>query len=104
MAQEVFGAAGLDAVFSVMETVQALYREVDPERINGQVTVFRVIGSPTPEGVLPLVGVAADFAALANQTIDDLCFEVSSDGQAYVRPSSDIRLEELASRAVVYHY
>ena len=104
MAQEVFGAAGLDGVFSVMETVQALYREVDPERISGQITVFRVISSATSGVALPSAGPAANFAALANQTINDMCFEVTSDGQVFTRPPGEISLEELAKTAVVYHY
>jgi hypothetical protein len=100
MAQEVFGDEGLNAIFNVMEAVKSLYRHVEPERIAGEVIVFQIVGtrtSATPEAPV-------SFAALANQTIDNLVLELTSDGNAYARSHSAANREELAQRAVVYHY
>jgi len=103
MAEEVFGKAGLNAVFEVMETVRALYQHVDPERISGQVIVFKVV-CPVVQGAPSPVGPAADFAGLANEIVGDLCFEVAADGRPYARILGTTTKEDLAERAVVYHY
>ena len=103
MVQEVFGDAGLNAVFKVMETVHALYQHVDPERIRGQVIVFKA-ACPVDQGVPSPVGPAADFAGIANEVIGDLCFEVAADGRPYAYTLGTATLETLASTSVVYYY
>jgi len=103
MVQEVFGDAGLNAVYKVMETVHALYQHVDPERINGQIIVFKVVSSVV-QWVPSPVGPAADFAGLANEVAGDLCFEVAADGRPYACTLGTATLETLARTAVVYHY
>ncbi|MFH1130936.1 MAG: hypothetical protein V1754_06345, partial [Pseudomonadota bacterium] len=103
MCQEVFGDAGLDAVIKVMETVQALYKHVELERIRGQVIVFKV-ACPVVQGAPSPVGPAADFAGLATQVVGDLCFEVAADGRPYARILGTTTKEYLAEKAVVYHY
>jgi hypothetical protein len=104
MAQEVFGDAGLNAVFKVMEIVQLLYQHIEPERINGQVIVFQMVRPAGAEPTPPPVGPAADFAALANQDVGDLCFEIAADGRAYTRALGAGALEKLVESAVVYRY
>jgi len=103
MAQRVFGDAGLNAVYKVMETVKALYQQVELERIIGQVIVFQRIYTGDQKATLP-VGPAADFASLPTEHIEDLCFEVSSDGRPYTCTLGTITREELAKTAVVYYY
>jgi len=103
MAQEAFGDAGLDAIFKVMETIQNLYKYIEPERINGQVIVFKDVRSPAI-GVIPRNGPTVDFAGLANQQISNLCFEIGYDGRPYTRELNGTTLEELAKTAVLYRY
>jgi hypothetical protein len=103
MAEKVFGEEGLNAIFKVMETVQALYRHVDPERIRGQVLVFRAVDQ-ADAGTVQANDRPADFAALANQNIHDLFLEVGIDGNPYARELGTTTKEELAAKAVVYHY
>ncbi len=103
MVQEVFGDAGLNAVFTVMETVQALYQHVDPERISGQVIVFKV-AHPIGQGATLPVGSPTDFAGLATGVFVDLCFEVAADGRPYTYTLGTETLETLARTSVVYHY
>ncbi len=103
MAQEVFGDEGLDAIFKVMETVQALYKHVEPERVSGHVLVFKVVRRVV-SGTAPPLGPVADFAGFANQNIVDLCFEIGSDGRPHTRTFGSTTLEDLAKTAVVYHY
>lgn len=105
MVESVFGNAGVDAVFQIMETVKTLYKHVEPERIAGRVVIYKVI--PQLGSVLPPdlpAGPAADFASLANLSIADLAFEIAVDGQVYLRTLNDRSLEELAKCAVVYYY
>lgn len=103
MVEAVFGDAGIDAVFQVMDTVHALYQHVDPERISGQVIVFKV-AYPGNQGAPSPVGPAADFAGLANEVVGDLCFEVAADGRPYPYALGTVKPETLASTSVVYHY
>lgn len=104
MAQEVFGDAGLNAIFQVMETVQALYRHVEPERIGGQVIIFRDTTPPTAGTAARQRGPVADFATLANQDIENLCFEIAVDGRPYVHDLGQRPFEQLAQTGVVYRY
>jgi len=104
MAHEIFGDAGLNVIFQVMETVQAFYRHVEPERIGGQVIVFRDVRPAVQGAIIPPRGPAADFAALANQDIGDLCFEIAVDGRPYTRVLGETTYEELAETAIVYRY
>jgi len=103
MVQEVFGDTGIDAVFKVMDTVHALYQHIDPERISGQVIVFKV-ACPGDQGAPSPVGPAADFAGLATAAAGDLCFEVAADGPPYAYALGTAELETLARTSVVYHY
>lgn len=102
MVEEVFGNEGLNAVFKVMESVHALYQHVDPERISGQVIVFKV-ACPGDQGAPSPVGPAADFASLATGIFVDLCFEVAADGRPYAYTLGTETLEALAKMSVVYH-
>jgi len=104
MAHEVFGDPGLDAVFKVMETVKTLYRHIELERINGQIIVFQVVGRDNVRERSHPVGPPVDFAGLANQSLNNLCFEIADDGRPYIRPLGGATPEELAERAVVYIY
>jgi hypothetical protein len=103
MCEEVFGKEGLDAVIKVMETVQALYKHVDLERISGQVIIFKVACPVDRRAPLP-IGPAADFASLANEVLGDLCFEIAADGRPYAYTLGTSTLEMLARTSVVYHY
>lgn len=103
MAEKVFGSAGLDAVFQVMETVQELYRHIDPERISGEVLVYKVVSPPANTGNAPRISPSADFALLANQNIHSLCFEIEADGRPHARVLGSTTREEIARTAVVYH-
>ncbi len=103
MAQEVFGGAGLDAIFQVMETVQELYRHVDLERISGEVLVYKVVSPPSNLGSAPGVARPVDFASLANQNIENLYFEIGADGRPHARSLGSTSREEIARTAVVYH-
>lgn len=104
MVQAVFGDPGVEAVFQVMEAAKALYQHVDPERIGGQVIIFRIVASGNSAPAPLPTGPAADLAALANQTIDDLVLEVAADGCAYLGALGDEKAEDIAIRAVVYRY
>jgi len=86
-----------------METVQELYRHVDLERISGDVLVFKVVTPPTNLGVAPDVSRPVDFASLANQNIDSLCFEIEADGRPHARSLGSTTREEIAKTAIVYH-
>jgi hypothetical protein len=103
MAEEVFGDAGLDAMFKVLETVRALYQYVDPERISGQVVVFKD-ACPIAQAAPSPVGPTADFAGLANGVVSDLCFEIAADGRPYAYTLGTAKPETLARTSVVYHY
>jgi hypothetical protein len=105
MVQSVFGDAGVDSVFRIMEIVRTLYKHVEPERIQGEVIIFEVMrtADATPSPILPEP--AVDFAGLANQLVKDLILEVARDGRVYLRPLHESAIPtELAKKAVVYWY
>lgn len=105
MVQSVFGDAGVDSVFRIMEIAKTLYKHVEPGRIKGQVIIFETVATRKPSGASMSSEAAVDFAGLANQAINDLILEVVADGRAYVRPLGAVStLEELAKNAVVYRY
>jgi hypothetical protein len=102
MVQAAFGKPGVDAAFRIMGVAQSLYRHVEPERISGRIVIFQIVeslGEPSAPA-----GPAADFASLANLTVTEIVIELASDGQPYLRPGFDVSLEELAKKAVVYHW
>lgn len=103
MVQEVFGDAGLNILYKVIDTVKELYKYVEPERISGQVIIFQRIQTNGNPAIAP-VGVVADFACYATQNVRDLCFEVSTDGRPYIYTLGSITKEELAETSVVYYY
>ena len=45
MVQGVFGTAGVDAVFQIMQVVRELYMHVEPERVTGTIVIYRVVGT-----------------------------------------------------------
>lgn len=100
MVQAVFGEAGVDAVFQIMETAKTLFKHVELERVSGYVVIYQMVSSP---GALSS-GPAADFAGLANVELIDLVLEIAADGQAYLRQLSEQTVEDLAQSAVVYRY
>jgi hypothetical protein len=104
MVEAVFGNAGVDAVFQVMETARSLYKHVELERVDGRVIIYRTVQPQDAAPVPPPAGPAADFAALANLPVTDLILEVASDGRPYSRTIPDVTLESLAENAVVYHW
>lgn len=105
MAAEVFGDAGVDAIFNVMEMAKSLYRHIEPDRIAGMVVIFKTIPTQGNTSVVLQAGHPADFASLANQTCTDLILEIGSDGRAYRRTLAETpQLENLATNAVVYCY
>ncbi len=104
MVQAVFGNAGVDAVFQIMETAKTLYKHVEPERIGGRVVIYQVVQLQTSSAAPLPAGPAADFAGLANRSLADLAFEIAADGCAYARTLRQQTLEDLAQSAVVYHY
>lgn len=104
MANEVFGPSGVDAVFQVMETVQTLFRLVDPERISGEVLVYKVVQPEVNPKTTTAASAPVDFASLANQNIQNLCFEIESDGLPHDRIHGVWTPVELAEKAVVYRY
>lgn len=104
MVQAVFGEPGVDAVFQIMETAKTLYAHVEPERLAGRVVIYRIVQEVGGAGAPPPAEPAADFAGLANLNLQDLAFEIASDGRAYARTLSDDALEALAKSAVIYRY
>lgn len=104
MAQEVFGDVGTAAFFQVMVAVKELYKNVDPERINGQVVVFRDVSTDETAAGSPPADSPADLTGLAGQIVEDLLLEVAVDGRVYRVVSSSAIPEELAKTAVVYRY
>jgi hypothetical protein len=99
MAHAVFGDAGVEAVFQVMDAVSQLYKFVEPERIPGTVLIFKVV---VPQPNADPVGPTADFAGLGNSVLSDLIIEIASDGQPYQRTVDPANASELAKTSVVY--
>lgn len=102
MAEAVFGQAGVDATFRIMEATKSLYKHVELERVSGRVIIFQTV-QPQCAPPSPLAP-PADFASLANSSITDLVFEIASDGRPYFRMSLSGSLQELAKNSVVYHW
>jgi hypothetical protein len=103
MAQDVFGREGVEAIFQIMETAQALYRHVELERVTGDIVIYKVV-QPLSEHAAALVEPAVDFPSLANAEIDTLVLEIAVDGRAYKRDSEQLGLATVSERAVVYRY
>jgi hypothetical protein len=103
MAQEVFGGDGVNAIFQIMETAQALFRLVELERVKGEIVIYRLVRTEATPKAWP-VEVAADFASLANAPIDALAFEIGPDGRPYQRSPGGLSVDELATQGVVYRY
>lgn len=104
MAEAVFGSAGIDAIFEVMDTAQSLYKHVEPERVAGAVVIFKTIPSQRDIQTPPQSERPVNFSALANLPITDLVLEVGSDGCVYRRTLDINQLDALATNSVVYHY
>ena len=102
MAEEVFGAEGLDAIFRVMEVVKSFYRHVDPERITGEVVFFQVVKSRLSALPRSPNRVPVDFASFANQQLGRMCFEVDESGACYVHSNPSSTSEDLAKDSIVY--
>lgn len=102
MAEAVFGTAGVDAIFKVMDAAKLLYKHVEPERIAGTVVIFQKVAAQGNLSSLNHAEPAADFATLANQTITDMVLEIGIDGRAYRRNVDISRLDILATDSVVY--
>lgn len=103
MIEAVFGSEGVEAVFQIMDTAQQLYRQVELERVTGDVVIYRIVRPGIDHADMP-VRAAADFAGLSNATIHTLILEIGVDGRAYDRSRDGIVLEELREFAVVYQY
>ena len=106
MVEKVFGKPGLDAMFQIMKTVKTLYQYIDPERISGEVLVYKVMQPAMNPMATTAASAAVDFASLANQNVDNLWFEIEADGRPHARTyiPGVFAQEELAKTAVVYHY
>lgn len=101
---EVFGTPGVDAAFSIMETAKALYRHVEPERIDGYVVIFRSVNQPPTATASLATGLAADFGTYTNATVGNLVLEVGPDGRPYPRTMGNKSVEDLALSSVVYRW
>lgn len=104
MVQAVFGEAGVDAVFQIMETAKTLYKHVELERVSGSVVIYQIVSSPGAPPTPLSAGPAADFPGLSNLPLGDLVLEITADGRAYTRTLSGRTVEDLAQSAVVYRY
>jgi hypothetical protein len=102
MAEEVFGKAGLNVVFTLMETLREIYRHIDPERVGGEIVVYSCVPPSAPR-VSGDGSRHTDFAASANLQITDLWLEICADGLAYPREPAQ-NLGSLAEIAIVYRY
>lgn len=103
MVERVFGDAGVDAVFQIMQVAKDLYTHVEPERVAGTILIYRTIPVHGDTPAVP-AGNIADFSLLANRDIQTLVVEVDSDGTPYLRGSHTKPIEGLATSAVVYRY
>ena len=102
MVQGVFGTAGVDAVFQIMQVVRELYMHVEPERVTGTIVIYRVVG--TQDNAAPVsAGPGIDFSLLANRSIANLVLEIAN-GTPYLRQAEAGSIEDLAESAVVYCY
>ena len=104
MVNSVFGSAGVDATFQIMEMVKRLYTHVEPERITGRVVIYKVIHTEGQAPATPPTGPVADLPGLANMPIADLVLEIGWNGEPYVRVQGEDPIEDLAEFAVVYQY
>jgi hypothetical protein len=104
LVQAVFGDSGVEAVFQIMETARHLYRNIDLERVDGEIVIYRRLagagagGPPYPPGV-PLA-----FGSMATLSITDLVIELGADGRPYPASLGAGTVEQLAESAVVYRY
>ncbi len=103
MAQDVFGAAGVEAAFQIMRAVRELYMHVEPERVTGTILIYRVVGTSDDVAVVSAEP-AVDFSLLANRSFENLVLEVDRNGTPHLRPSKNNAIELLAHSAVVYCY
>ena len=77
MIQAVFGAAGVDAAFQIMEVAKQLYKHVELERFSGEIVIYRKVDP----AAAPPSGPSADFAGMANLPLSGLVMiEVANSG------------------------
>jgi hypothetical protein len=104
MAVDVFGQDGLDAVFRVMNAVRTFYREVDPERIEGEIVFF----SRTLAAQQENSGRTQPFRFCASEAVGGritmLVIEVDASGVLYKLDHTGLCIDTLARAAVVYHF
>lgn len=101
--QAVFGAAGVDAIFRVMNVVRNVYAHIEPERFAGTLVVYHpVLPSHSLRGTGGQVVVLSN---LANATMTDLVLQTDGTGAVYRRSEFGREdVEKLAESAVVYRY
>jgi len=99
MAADVFGQAGADSVFQIMEVLWKLFRQIEPERLSGSLIVYRHVGAVTVDRNEAIM----DFAVLSERT-NGFAVEIDDQGSAYLRNLDDTQVEELSKSAVVYVY
>src|SRR5256885_16763337 len=98
MVEEEFGSVGLDAMYEIMSIIKTIFRHVEPDRVNGKIVIYKKVvdNISTPPPIEP----AADFVGLANQVIEDLYFEIASNGRAYRRTDIEALQADLPQSAV----
>jgi len=104
MAAAVFGQAGIDAIFAIMETATELYREVDPERVTGEIIIFCVVVPTESSFPEQPSGAAQNFGSLASQVLTDLALQVGVDGRPSRVDLGSANLAQLSAASIVYHY
>ena len=103
MVTNVFGNDGAAAVFQIMDVVKRLYSHIDPERVTGEIVVYRRI-NPECCGRNQAAQRIIDLATLGGSVVSSLVLEVSACGDVYQRSRKECRIETLAPGAVVYRY
>ena len=108
MVSRVFGPAGVTAALEIVEAVRSLYAHVEPERILGEVVVYRMVdvrGKTTKgKAAKGKAGSIVDMGELANANVDDLHLEVGADQKLYRSKLKKGDVGKLAQGAVIYTY
>ena len=101
--EAVFGTAGVDAIFQIMDTAQKVYAHIEPERIPGTLIIFQRVSDGISNPVAP--GQPIVLATLANSTAAQIVLETSAAGKVWLRTNLDQSdIGTLAQSAVVYRY
>lgn len=100
MAADVFGQAGSDSVFQIMDALWKIYKQVEPERLTGPVVVYRTIMPETT--LVDRSNALNDFGVLGQTAESGFALEIDDQGGTYLRDLEALSAEEVAKTAVVY--